>query len=328
MSHNAAARAGFVFLLLRLLTASALSDAAEAAPSSLSVVGEYSSDSDTITAYKETFQSQYSFSPALSFNARLENLNMSADSSSGLATVRGNEDVAMQSVWVGPQYRFDDAVTARLLAGLQDSSAGTGTVPLTVKLEDKITDALQTTLAVSHEMYALSPRAVSLDIARTDISVHEIWQGTSHFKITGDASYAEFSDNNSKTGISISPSYRFLQDDFSSLDAGFRFQWYGFAHRLNDGYYSPERYQSYYIPLSYYREFGQGHHILVSAAPGMYKDQSSDGFRPAGDALVEAVFKVGESWDFNMHAGFIRSGGITSSEYDQRLVGIGLAHRF
>jgi len=71
----------------------------------------------------------------------------------------------------------------------------------------------------------------------------------------------------------------------------------GFDERRSDGYYSPEHYQAYNVPFVYYRQFGE-RHALLTIAPGVYKDQNVNRFRFAGDATVEGVFRVCETWDF------------------------------
>jgi hypothetical protein len=295
---------------------------------SASAATSYSSDSDTIIFYKESLQSEYRFSDTRSFKAVVENIQMQADQSSGLTTVRGDEDVHVRGGLFGLKQQVSDDFSLEMMGGFQQSTAGTNTPAYTVKAINHLTDTMQGILTVSREMHTLSPKAISLDIARTEGTLQLVWQASKKLRLEGSTSYADFTDDNSRRSFLLSPLYRAFQDNKASLDAGFRFQWYGYEKRLFDGYYSPESYQAYNVPVVYYWEFGNSHSAMLSFAPGIYKDQNIEHFKFAGDVLAEANFKINDIWDFNMHAGFVRSGGVTSSDYDQRLAGIGLIHRF
>lgn len=147
------------------------------------------------------------------------------------------------------------------------------------------------------------------------------------FFIEGNGEYVEFSDNNKKTGIIISPKYRVINNSNSSFDAELSVDWHGFSEQLNNGYYSPKNYRSYNIPLVYSQQFGK-HNAVFSISPCAYKDNNVSSFKLSGVTRAEMDFKVSEVMSVNMHADIIRSGVLTSSEYEQRLIGVKLKRSF
>lgn len=293
----------------------------------VSATANYSNDSDTISSGYESLKSEYKFSENLSFNAQLENLNMEADRKSGLTVISGKEDLSMQGLLLGIKRSYSDDLAFKLLAGAEKSSVDTSTPSFEIKADWRPIDELRTSITFSQKTYAVSPRAISLDVVKTEGLLQMNWQASKKISIEGSGSYSEFSDNNEKMGITISPSYRIVHNVNTIFGAGLRFNWYGSSEHLGNGYYSPERYQSYNIPLIYSQKFGE-HNAILSIAPGMYKDNNIKNFKLAGDARAEADFKINEVLDLNMHADLIRSGGLTSSEYEQRIVGMSVKHNF
>lgn len=317
-------------LFLVLLFSSVTSEAAEtdSAPKwSFSGAGEYTSDSDTIISTKELLQATHNVSGGFSFNAQLENIRMEADRPSGLATIQGSENVLVQSILFGAKQQYNDCLAFEMMAGLERSSADTNTVSFLGRADWQPVDPLHAVFTLSRKMYAVSPRAISLDVTKTGGRLQLIWQAAPRLRVEGSTAYDDFSDDNIRRSFIVAPSYRVIRDTSDSLDAGFRYYWYAFNNRLNNGYYSPEGYHSYTVPFTYYHQFEE-HNILVSLAPGVFKDQNNRGYQFAGDAIAEANFKMAETWDFNAHVMFIRSGGITSGDYEQGLMGITLTHHF
>lgn len=293
-----------------------------------SVGTNYSSDSDSVVAYGQKLETEYKAFNDLSFAGNVENLNMGADRESGLATTNGKEDISVQRLMIGAKHKYSDNMDIGIFGGVEIDSATESAIPsFEIKGNWKLAPSLDSALIFSRRIYAISPRSISLNVVRSEAALKMLWQASDRAFVAINSSYANFSDENKRIGFTLVPKYRVLQTKDYSFDAGVRLWWYGFSDRSYSGYYSPENYRSYNIPLIYTQKFGK-HLANLYLAPGVYEDNNVQGFRFAGDVRAEAIFKVGDDSYLNLHADIVRSGGVTSSDYEGRSLGITLRRDF
>src|SRR4029079_13857148 len=113
--------------------------------------------------------------------------------------------------------QYYDKLTLEMMGGMERSSADTNTPAFQAKADWRPVDTLQTVFTLSKEIYAVSPKAISLDVTRTEGLLQLVWQATKRFTVETSAAYADFSDDNAKRSFLLSPRYRVMQDAAYSL---------------------------------------------------------------------------------------------------------------
>jgi tetratricopeptide (TPR) repeat protein len=288
----------------------------------------FSSDSDTVTTRAVRLEGNYAVSPGFYLKAGIQDGFLRANNGSGLETVGGRERLDNYAAWVGADYAANRDFWLHGRIGQSDTDATDSVAIYSAGADYRPADAFLVRASVDHDFHAASPRAMSLDITRTDSQIHATWRPDLRYTVETNAGYAFFSDDNERWNLEVAPRRSIFRTEKYNLDLGVDARWFGFSRNLANGYYDPANYQQYLLAAYSYIKISDDSGVSFVVAPGIHRDDSFNSYKLSGNYSAEGVFGIDRDWTVKLRAGFVDNIGVQGGPYLQRAAGINLTGRF
>ena len=288
----------------------------------------WSTDSDGIDIGTVAVEGRYTVNPEFYIRAGTRAGYLDSDIGSGLDTIRGDDRVSNYSAWIGGSFAATEYLWLHGRIGQHDSNVTDSTGIFRAEAEFRPFDQLYLNAAVDRDFHMVSPRALSLDITRTNEQLRATWRPNLDYTVEVQAGYAEFSDDNERWNLALAPRRSVLRRENYNLDLGVSGRWFGFNDDLANGYYDPATYQQYLVTAFYYLKLSDEDGISVIIAPGFHKDESMDSYEFSGNFFAEGTFGLYRDWMLNMRAGLVKNIGVNNTSYNRLEAGISITRRF
>ncbi len=296
--------------------------------SNVNLSGSYQKDTDDIIIKRLGVKGVLVTSPKTRFWLGGEHVMLDAPVGGGLENINGSSDIDYIRAWLGGRHVISE------FWGV-DASIGSGSVEdgdshfiYEIGADLWLQDGLNMRLSRTQDIYAVSPRAVSLDILRRANQLNISWAPNFLYTVDAQLILADFSDNNKRWDIAIAPRRAFVRSQHFSLDLGLGAHWYAFDQTLNNGYYSPLDSRRYSLTAFTSIYFNENDSINASFSVGPYKDNTMDHYKTAGDITVQGIIGLYRDWMLIMRASFSRNASINSGAYSSKLFELSLTKRF
>ncbi|PCI97002.1 MAG: hypothetical protein COB14_09550 [Alphaproteobacteria bacterium] len=296
--------------------------------SHIRTAARYSWDSDQISIAALSTEGRYMVNHGLYIRAGAQSGYLRAARSTGLETINGNDRVRDVSGWIAADYEATDDLWLHGRTGRHDTNVTDSMGTYRFEVAYRPLDQFSFRASVDRDFHAVSPRAVSLDIARTERFLRTIWRPDLKYTVEGYIGYADFSDGNARWDVGIAPRRSVARTEKYNIDLGVSARWFGFDDELGNGYYDPATYQQYLVTAYSYYKLSDNSGVSLIVAPGVHKDESLDGFRFSGSVAIEGTFGVYDDWMLKTNAGFVNNIGQSSETYRGGELGLSLTRRF
>lgn len=295
--------------------------------SHIRTAARYSWDSDQISIAALSTEGRYVVNPGLYLRAGAQGGYLRAQRSTGLETINGNDRVTDYATWLGADYEATEDLWLHGKVGQHDTNVTDAMGMYRFEAAYRPADQLSLRASIDRDIHAVSPRAVSLDIARTESFLRTTWRPNLKYTVESYAGYADFSDNNERWDLGIAPRRGVARTEKYNIDLGVSARWFGFADEMGHGYYDPATYQQYLITAYSYYKLSDNSGVSLIVAPGVHKDESLEGYRFSGSTAIEGTFGVYDDWMLKTNAGFVNNVG-QSGTYRGGELGFSLTRRF
>ena len=284
-------------------------------------------DSDGLRSYRLPIMTSLTLAPAVRLEGGYERQELSARVGSGLERFDGGQDVRLDWVWAGAQVTPATGFRVRAAAGRQESTtsdewtygAGVSVAP---------SDGLAVHYDHEHALLTVSPRAVSLGLARDLNRVRLAWKPSLRLAIDVDTSWEGLSDGNDRWAFRAGPRWALLRNQHLNLDLGGSAYLFGARANLDHGYYDPSLYEAYMITVMPYFKLSENHGLSVFLEGGAQRDDSTKDFEPGGSAATELTMGIYQTWTLKVNTGATFNARLASGAFRGFSGGIGLARRF
>jgi hypothetical protein len=288
----------------------------------------FSSDSDTIDIYGLSFSGMNPINNERYFRAGVDLEWMSAETSSGLNAVSGEENIQTTGGWLGLEGRVAKNLWALGHLGYESSDVNSSAVQYKAGLAYRPQDTLRLSFLSSHGLHSASPKAVSLDVERTANVVRAIWNPKIEYIIDTQFGYDFFSDDNQSWYLSLAPRKAVVRGEWFNLDVGASGRWMGFKDNLSNGYYNPDFYQQYLAVFMAFIKFNDDDGLSIVVAPGIQRDDTFVDFQFSGNFSFEWTVGLYRDWMLKVRGSLIESRGVLNRPYNQQAVGLNITRRF
>ena len=264
----------------------------------------YYDDSDQITIKRWELYGGIFLSPNTEIRAGIEDERMRADIGTGLETIDGNERIDHDKYWIGIKHRFGPALEVSARGGEGDIQDGGDYRLFRGRLDWNPSDTLAFGLQYDRDLYALSPRSVSLEIVQKEWRLRSDWQPNERWWVTAELARSRFSDDNERYEWVIAPRRVMLRREKFNLDLGVSAQGFGFDDNLDHGYYDPEDYRRYAVTAFGYWKFSDDDGLSMSASAGWHKDESMGSYEFGHDVVLDGFFGIYRDWMFRLRLAY------------------------
>jgi predicted Zn-dependent protease len=284
-------------------------------------------DSDGLRSYRLPIMASYALAAAVRVEGGYERQELSARIGSGLERSDGGRDVGLDWVWAGTQVRPATGFRIRAAAGRLESNTSDEWTYL-AGLSAAPVDGLTLHYEYEHTLLTVSPRAVSLGIARDLNRLRLAWQPSLDLAIDVDTSWEGLSDENERWAFRIGPRWGLLRNQYLNLDLGASAYLFGTRLDLDHGYYDPSLYEAYMVTVTPYFKLSENHGLSVFLEGGAQRDDSTTKFEPGGSAATELTMGIYQAWMLKVNASATFNARLASGAFRGFSSGIGLARRF
>lgn len=295
--------------------------------SSVSLLGGYRTDSDDVDIRQLGAEGAWAVTPNTRLIAGGDRQWLEAPLGSGLEHRDGSEDAAYSRAWLGASRLMSSRWSVDARAG---SGSADGDERFIYRLGADLwpRDGLALRLEREQDLYAVSPRAVSLGIERRANRIAATWAPDLRHTVELAASLDSFSDGNDRWEAEVAPRRAVWRSQRVNLDLGVAGRWFGFDKDPDNGYYAPRSYQRYALTAFGYWKISDDDGVSVVLSAGAHKDNTMDSFRFGGDLLVEGFFGLYRDWMLNVRAGLTQNARDASGAFHSRLLELVLTRRF
>jgi len=290
--------------------------------------GSYQTDTDDITIKRLGVEAVYVDTPKTRYWLAGEQIMLDAPIGGGLENVDGSADVDYTRVWAGGRHMASPRWA--LDASIGNGSVENGKSHFIYEIGADLwpQDGLSMRLSRTQDIYAVSPRAVSLNILRRANQLDISWSANLLYTVDAQLAISDYSDDNERWDFAIAPRRAIIRSQHFSLDLGMGAHWFAFDQTLNNGYYSPLDYERYSVAAYTAWWFNENDGINTSISIGPYKDNTMSSSRSAGDITVEGIWGVYRDWMLTVSASLSQNTGIDTGAYRSRLFAFVLTKRF
>ena len=297
--------------------------------SSITLAGNFSKDSDEVRIQRWTLAGEYVMSPETRLILGLGWQGLTANAGSGLENLDGSDRARYRSGWLGVKHSFSRSIAADLEVG-DGRVAGQGHAGTwRAGLEFRPADEWWLRPELLRDLYAVSPRTASVDVRRDLFRLSSRWTPNARYVVDMTAAYADFTDDNKYWELGIAPRRAILRNQKWNMDLGLSARWFGYDKDLNNGYYDPHHYQRYAVTHFTYWKRDDNNGVSLALSLGAQKDSTMDGFKFAGDAVLEGYFGLFDDWFLRAHTSLLHNTRESSSgAYRGYDFGFALTRRF
>jgi len=296
--------------------------------SRISLSGAYQADSDDIRIRRYGLEGVYVASPETELFLGGDSQYLTAPVGSSFEHIDGSEDVKYTRGWLGIRALFSPHLSL-------DVKGGSG------HIEDIAThniyeigadiwphDELSLRLSHQRDIYAVSPRAVSLEILRKTSELNFSWTPDLRWTIDGMAGGSTFSDDNESQELLLAPRRAVLRSQLLNVDLGISGHWLSFDIDPNNGYYAPSNYQRYAFNAYTYWKLSSNDAISLNFSLGGYDDDTTESYRFSGEVTAEGFFGIYRDWMLDVRGSLGQNIGVATSPYRLGSIEAILTRRF
>jgi len=288
----------------------------------------YANDSDDISIRRLELYGAHFLSPETQLQAGAEGESLRAKRGSGLDTINGHSRISHKKLWVGVEHRYNPKLllSGRLGQGKVSGKSKHGLYRLGLLYQPA--DNWRINLRHDRDLYALSPRSVSLRIRQSITNLDLSWQPNLKYFIDGGASYARYSDHNSRWEFQFAPRRAVYRGEDVNLDLGVSGHWFGFRKDLNNGYWDPEWYRRYAATAFSYWKIDDDNGISAALSLGWHKDDTMGSYKFGEDVVLDGFFGIYRDWMLRVRLGYAERYGEAGGGYDGYTAYVTITRRF
>lgn len=287
----------------------------------------YHTGSDDVSINHAYLRGEYVINPETRLFGGADRQRIHADSGSGYEKPDGGTTIGYHRAWLGIQHRTSPKVSFDAQIG-GGRAEGDSRFIYEVGADLQPKDELALRLAHRQDLFAVSPRAAKLGIARRATTLDATWTPDLRYTVVGRLGADTLSDGNDRWEAELAPRRAFLRTQRLNLDLGVSGRWFGFDEDPGNGYYAPSLYQRYALTAFTYWKISDDDGVSVTFSYGPYKDNTMSGFRAGGDIVAEGFFGIYRDWFLDVKAGVSRYGGGATGGYRSHLFELSLTRRF
>ncbi len=290
--------------------------------------GGYWEDSDDVVIRRLGLEGTYVASPETRYFLGGEQTLLEAPIGSGLENIDGTKDAEYMRYRLGFRHLVspDWSLDAWVGEGRVDDNEGE--VVYQVGADIWPHDELTLRLFHEHDLYAVSPRAASLDIYRSNTQLNASWSPTLRDTVDMMVAGSTFSDDNSRWDVQLAPRHAILRSAPVNVDLGVSGQWFGFDTDPGNGYYAPSQYERYALTAFTYWKLSENDAISLTFSAGGYKDDTMGSYEFSGDVTAEGYFGIYRDWYLDVRAGLFENSGYNTGAYRAGNIDFVLTRRF
>jgi tetratricopeptide (TPR) repeat protein len=294
----------------------------------LNVFSGYKDDSDDISVIRAGAEGVYVLNPETRFWLAGDRLWLDAPRGSGFETVDGDEDINYTRVWLGASRLMSKRWLLYGTLGGGSIEDGDDEFVYEVGTDIWPRDEFSIRLFRRQDVYAISPRAVSLGIVRRNNQIDASWTPNLRWTIDSTLAYSTFSDDNERWDIGIAPRRVIVRKQNFNLDLGVSAYYFGFDRDPGNGYYAPSHYRRYSLTAFTYWKLSDDDGISLVFTVGPYKDNTMSGYETAFDIVGEGFFGIYRDWMLNIRGSFSQNGGLSTGAFEEWAVEAAITRRF
>jgi tetratricopeptide (TPR) repeat protein len=296
--------------------------------SRISLSGAYQEDSDDIRIRRYGVEGVYVASPETELFLGGDRQRLTAPLGSGFETVAGEEQIRYSRGWLGIRHLISRRLSLDLQGGTgQVEGAGNPGI-YEVGADFWPHDQLSLRLWRRQDIYAVSPRAVSLEILRRANELDFTWTPDLRWTVDGLIGYSDFSDDNSRTDLMLAPRRAVYRGQWVNVDLGVSGQYLSFDTNPGNGYYAPSTYTRYALNAYTYWKLSTDDAISLTFSLGGYDDDTTDSYRYSGDVTAEGFFGLYRDWMLDVRGTLGQNVGVDTGPYRIGSVELILTRRF
>jgi tetratricopeptide (TPR) repeat protein len=172
-----------------------------------------------------------------------------------------------------------------------------------------------------------TPLLISLQIMETRIGGYLQWQPLPQKYLNAVMSYSDLSDHNNYVHVNLWPKARVYGSQHWLVTLGVDGDFWHFARRASDGYYSPLDFNGYEGTIEVYYAQSENVGYSISAGFGLQKDETFPHYFYEEDLAVEMFYGIFTDWELRVRGGFTLRDN-PSNNYDCWTVAARLSKRF
>jgi tetratricopeptide (TPR) repeat protein len=255
-----------------------------------------------------------------------EHLELRARGGSGLDQVSGAGTATVSHVFAGLSQRLGPVTVGGTIGHARPESRELTTYAARIGFAPA--DALALSVERTSGVFAISPRTVGLGLTRLGHRGQIGWSPSLRTHLALEGTYEELSDGNVRWEAFVAPRVAVARTQYLNLDVGVLLHQFGARHDLDHGYYDPRLYESYAVVLTPYWKASENIGVGVTAGLGAQRDDRATGFRPGGNASVEASFGIYGRWLLTVHGAATSNRRLDSGAFRGYSGGVVLLRRF
>lgn len=296
--------------------------------SSATLAYNYSKDSDEVRIGRTSLSAEYVLNPETRFQAGGEWQRLRANMGSGLENISGANDANYRGAWLGVKHRFAPELAGDVRVGGATATGNSQFVTYRAGLDIKPSDEWWFRPEIERDLYAVSPRAASLQIKRESTRIQARWSPDTRYVIDSSIAYDHFSDGNNRWEVNFAPRRAMWRTQALNVDLGLSGRWFGFKKDLSNGYYDPQNYQRYALTAFNYWKISDNSGISLALSAGMHKDNTMRSFKLGGDAVIEGFYGIFDDWYLRGYASLMNNSRQGSGSYRGAAAGVSITRRF
>lgn len=296
--------------------------------SHVNVFAGYKDDSDDISVIRAGAEGVYVLNPETRFWLAGDRLWLDAPRGSGFETIDGSGDIDYTRAWLGASRLMSKRWLLYGTLGGGSIENGDDEFVYEVGADIWPHDELSIRLFRRQDVYAISPRAVSLGIVRRNNQIDTSWTPNLRWTIDSTLAYSTFSDDNERWDIGIAPRRVIVRTENFNLDLGVSAYYFGFDNDPGNGYYAPSHYRRYSLTAFTYWKLSDDDGISLIFTVGPYKDNNMNSYETAFDIVGEGFFGIYRDWMLNIRGSFSQNGGLSTGAFEEWAFEAAITRRF
>ena len=272
------------------------------------------SDGDSVERQRTSFEAGGGLGVVHRWRLELDQTSLEADRSSGLAARRATR-MRSTAARLGASFRPHMDLRLRGELGQRKIEDGGDLTIYRLGLRWQPTDRWTLDLERARELHDVSPRAVELEIARTQNRLGMTWRPTLRNHVELWLAEDQFSDRNRRWEVVFAPRRQALRRSRFNLDLGVEGRWMGFDFDPGSGYWAPDDFRRLAFTGFGYWKLADDHGVSLVFALGWYREDSLDSDRFGGDVALEGTFGIYRDWQLRLRGAYSEAARLPSGAF-------------
>ena len=284
-------------------------------------------DGDSVERTRTRFEAAGGLGAEHRWHLGLEETSLTADRGSGLAA-RRTDTIRSTAIELGIVARPWAALELDAAVGEREIDGGGDLTPYHLALRWEPGDTLAIALERRRDLHDVSPRAVELEVARTQNRLGFVWRPTLRNHVELWAARDTYSDGNRRSEVIFAPRRQTLRRSHFNLDLGLEGRWMEFDFDPGPQYWAPLEYRRYALTGFGYWKMADDHGASLNFALGWFRDDVMNDYRFGGDAAFEGYFGIYRDWQLRLRAAYSENARQPSGAFDAWSGSLLLTRRF